>query len=62
MLERQREGIAKAKAAGKFKGRPATLDTDAILESLAAGVSVRKTAQALGVSVSSVQRAKAASS
>jgi DNA invertase Pin-like site-specific DNA recombinase len=26
MLERQREGIAKAKAAGKYKGRPVSLD------------------------------------
>jgi hypothetical protein len=26
MLERQREGIAKAKAAGKYKGRPASID------------------------------------
>jgi DNA invertase Pin-like site-specific DNA recombinase len=27
MLERQREGIAKAKAAGKYKGRPVSIDT-----------------------------------
>jgi DNA invertase Pin-like site-specific DNA recombinase len=26
MLERQREGIAKAKAEGKYKGRPASID------------------------------------
>ncbi len=26
MLERQREGIAKAKAEGKYKGRPANID------------------------------------
>jgi DNA invertase Pin-like site-specific DNA recombinase len=26
MLERQREGIAKAKAAGKYKGRPVSID------------------------------------
>src|SRR6476646_5716904 len=26
MLERQREGIAKAKAAGKYKGRPISID------------------------------------
>jgi DNA invertase Pin-like site-specific DNA recombinase len=26
MLERQREGIAKAKADGKYKGRPASVD------------------------------------
>ena len=26
MLERQREGIAKAKAEGKYKGRPSSID------------------------------------
>jgi DNA invertase Pin-like site-specific DNA recombinase len=26
MLERQREGIAKAKSEGKYKGRPASID------------------------------------
>jgi DNA invertase Pin-like site-specific DNA recombinase len=26
MLERQREGIAKAKAAGRYKGRPVSID------------------------------------
>lgn len=57
MLERQREGIAKAKAAGKFKGRPASIDADEIRKKLAEGLSFRKTAQALGVSLSTVQRA-----
>src|SRR3954451_9668283 len=32
MLERQREGIAKAKAEGKYKGRPASIDTAEIAE------------------------------
>ena len=57
MLERQREGIAKAKAAGKFKGRPPAIDADEIRKKLAEGLSFRKTAQALGVSLSTVQRA-----
>jgi hypothetical protein len=30
MLERQREGIAKAKAAGKYKGRPVSIDATQI--------------------------------
>jgi DNA invertase Pin-like site-specific DNA recombinase len=32
ILERQREGIALAKAAGKYKGRKPTLSADIILE------------------------------
>ena len=34
MLERQREGIAKAKAAGKYKGRPPSVDRAKIRELL----------------------------
>jgi DNA invertase Pin-like site-specific DNA recombinase len=34
MLERQREGIAKAKAAGKYKGRPPSIDRAKIRELL----------------------------
>lgn len=56
MLERQREGIEAAKAKGKFKGRKATIDSDAILEDIAAGLSVRKTASKHGIAVSSVSR------
>jgi len=58
ILERQREGIAKAKQAGKYKGRQKSLDHEKIREVLAGGMSIRKTATALGVSISSVQRAK----
>ncbi|HHG3529922.1 TPA: recombinase family protein [Vibrio parahaemolyticus] len=58
LLERQAEGIAKAKAAGKYKGRCSTVDKQAILDCLAKGVSIRKTAQKLGVGISTVQRAK----
>ena len=60
MLERQREGIALAKAQGKFTGRKATIDTQKILETLAVGNSISKTAELCGVSMSSVQRAKRA--
>lgn len=59
LLERQREGIQKAKQAGKYKGRPKSIDSDNILQLLQSGVSIRKTAGQLGVSVSTVQRAKA---
>ena len=60
LLERQREGIQKAKQAGKYKGRPKKIDNDNILQLLQSGVSIRKVAAQLGVSVSTVQRAKAA--
>ncbi|WP_368599945.1 recombinase family protein [Vibrio cyclitrophicus] len=58
LLERQAEGIAKAKLAGKYKGRVATIDKQAILDCLENGLSIRKTALKLGVGVSTVQRAK----
>lgn len=57
-LERQREGIAKAKAAGKYSGRQKTVNTESIIDMLNNGVSYRKTAEILGVSLSTVQRAK----
>lgn len=58
MLERQREGIAIAKAKGRYKGRPQSVDRQAILALLGEGVSMRKTAERLGVSLSTVQRVK----
>lgn len=58
LLERQREGIQKAKEAGKYKGRPQQVDREQVLELLAGGMSIRKTAAQLGVSVSTVQRVK----
>jgi len=60
MKERQKEGIAIAKAAGKFKGRPASVDTDRILELLESGMSMRKVATETGTSLSTVQRTKKA--
>ena len=58
MLERQREGIAIAKTKGKYKGRPPKIDFEEIKRVLNLGNSISKTAEILGVSMSSVQRAK----
>jgi DNA invertase Pin-like site-specific DNA recombinase len=56
--ERQREGIAKAKEAGVYKGRAKTVDDAAIRAAMQNdGASFRKVAKVLSVSLSSVQRA-----
>lgn len=55
MLERQREGIAKAKAAGKYKGRPASLDP-AEIATLAQKMGPAAIARHLGIARSSVYR------
>ena len=55
--ERQAEGIAKAKAAGVYKGRKKSVDEEAIRAAIAGGLSFRKAAEVLKVSLSSVQRA-----
>lgn len=55
--ERQREGIAKAKAKGVYKGRTKAVSNDDIRASIASGKSYRVAAESLGVSLSSVQRA-----
>ena len=55
--ERQAEGIAKAKATGAYKGRKKTVDDDAIRTAVTGGLSFRKAAIELGVSLSTVQRA-----
>jgi len=59
MLERQREGIAKAKSEGKFKGRAPTAraKADKVLAMLAAGESPTVVAKKLGIGRSSVYRA-----
>lgn len=58
--ERQREGIEKAKANGKYShgkgGRRKSLDREKILELKAGGMSFRKIADVLSCSLSSVQR------
>ncbi|MEB6381674.1 recombinase family protein [Leclercia adecarboxylata] len=61
MLERQAEGYAAAKQAGRKGGRGNGKDVDrvGIVSALAAGESIRKTAAQFGVSTQTVQRIKA---
>jgi DNA invertase Pin-like site-specific DNA recombinase len=54
--ERQMEGIAKAKAAGKYKGRPKTLPTAKIREMHAEGWAAADIAKQLKIHKSSVYR------
>jgi DNA invertase Pin-like site-specific DNA recombinase len=54
---RQAEGIAVAKLKGKYKGRPPKIDYQEIHRIRSQGFSISKTAEMLGVSKSSVQRA-----
>jgi len=58
MLERQREGIAKAKAEGKYKGRKPTAvaKTDEVLEMKKKGLGATAIAKQLGIGRSSVYR------
>jgi DNA invertase Pin-like site-specific DNA recombinase len=56
MLERQREGIAKAKAEGKYKGKKAKFATERALELKRQGKSLRQIAENLGVSKQAVQQ------
>ncbi|GGH36629.1 Site-specific DNA recombinase [Cribrihabitans marinus] len=58
MLERQREGIAKAKAAGKYKGRKATAraKSDEVMALHEKGVGATKIARELGIGRASVYR------
>ena len=58
MLERQREGIAKAKADGKYKGRKPTVAVhlDAIRSMHATGTKPAQIARLLGIARSSVYR------
>lgn len=58
MLERQREGIAKAKSEGKYKGRKPTamVKCDEVRELLQTGMTKRKVAQELSISERSVHR------
>jgi DNA invertase Pin-like site-specific DNA recombinase len=55
--ERQSEGIAKAKAAGVYKGRPASVDTAQIRQLKAQGVGPSEIARQLGIGRASVYRA-----
>ena len=62
MLERQREGIAKAKAEGKYTGRKPTAmnKSDAALSLLKSGLSKAKVCEQLGISRASLYRILAA--
>lgn len=56
MLERQREGIAKAKAEGAYTGRKPSLDRDRVAALKAEGVGPAEIARRLGMARSSVYR------
>jgi DNA invertase Pin-like site-specific DNA recombinase len=57
--ERQLEGIAKAKADGKYKGRKRSVDIDAVRSLKAEGIGPAAIAKRLGVARASVYRALA---
>ncbi len=57
MLERQREGIAKAKGEGKYKGRPPSIDAAKIKALRAEGLGATEIAKRLRVGRASVYRA-----
>ena len=51
------EGIAKAKAAGVYKGRPVSIDTVRIRQMKAEGIGPSTIAKSLGIGRASVYRA-----
>jgi len=56
--ERRQEGIERAKAAGKYRGRPTNKTNHQQIRLLRSkGISLRKVAKEVGVSLSTVQRA-----
>ena len=60
--ERQLEGIAKAKAAGVYKGRPVSIDQGKVRELQAQGLGASEIAKALGIGRASVYRVLGAAS
>jgi len=55
-LERQREGMARAKAGRRYKGRPATIDASAITALRAEGLGASEIPRRLGIGRASVYR------
>ena len=58
--ERQAEGIAKAKAAGKYRGRPKSVDAAQVRELRQNGLGAAQIAKTMGIGRASVYRALAA--
>ena len=58
VLERQREGIAKAQRAGKYRGRQNSINRQAVWACLDKKMSIRRTADYLGITAGSVQKIK----
>jgi DNA invertase Pin-like site-specific DNA recombinase len=56
MLERQREGISRAKEEGKYLGRKRSIDAAAVKARVAAGEKPAQVARSMGVARSSVYR------
>ncbi|MVO17396.1 helix-turn-helix domain-containing protein [Rhodobacteraceae bacterium CY05] len=54
--QRQREGIEKAKRAGKYKGKPRTVDRGAVIKMLSAGVTPSQIAKLANIGVATVYR------
>ena len=54
--ERQLEGIAKAKAAGVYKGRPVSIDAAQVRQMHEQGIGPAEIAKALGIGRASVYR------
>jgi DNA invertase Pin-like site-specific DNA recombinase len=55
--ERQLEGIAKARAAGIYKGRPASIDPERVRALKTQGMGASDIAKALGIGRASVYKA-----
>lgn len=56
MLERQKEGIAKAKAEGRYNGRPRSYDSAEVKKLIAEGAKIKQIQQQLGISRASIYR------
>ncbi len=54
--QRQREGIEKAKRAGKYRGRPTSIDRDSVGQLLKSGLAPAKVARLANIGIASVYR------